>query len=168
MFDLPALDVDDAHLHGIGTQGGLCDGGDTRPDAAGEAGWPFFGQYVAHDLTADRSSLGRDRDLADLRNMRLPRANLESLYGDGPIGAPFLYRRDDPAKLLENWDDLPRNQEGIALIGDPRNDSHVFMSQMQVAFIQAHIRLVNRLGEGGAAGAERGLEGVADPAEADL
>ena len=81
--------------------------------------------------------------------MRLARANLESLYGEGPAGAPYLYCRDDPAKLLDNGEDLPRNQEGIALIGDARNDSHVFVSQMQLAFIRAHNQLVDRASSGG-------------------
>ena len=44
---------------------------------------------------------------------------------------------------------MPRNHEGIALIGDPRNDVHLFMSQMQVAFIGLHNRLVDRLREDG-------------------
>jgi hypothetical protein len=56
-----------------------------------------------------------------------------------------MYSRQDPAKLLENGDDLPRNQEGYALTGHPRNDVHVFMNQMHVAFIRAHNRLVERL-----------------------
>jgi hypothetical protein len=150
MFDLPPLDADESLLDELGTFGGLCDGGSTGADATVEAGWPFFGQFVAHDLTADRSPLGAGIEVAALRNMRSPRANLESLYGDGPVGAPYLYRRDDPAKLLENGDDLPRNQEGIALIGDPRNDSHVVVSQMHVAFIRAHNRLVDRLRRDGA------------------
>ena len=154
MFDLPALETDDRLLLRIGEAGGFCDGGDCENDAEVEAGWPFFGQYVAHDLTADRSPLRVHADLAALRNMRAPRANLESLYGGGPAGSPYLYRRDDPAKLLENDGDLPRNQEGLALVGDPRNDVHVFMSQMQVAFIRAHNRLVDRLREDGAAEAD--------------
>ena len=33
--------------------------------------------------------------------MRTPRANLESLYGGGPLGSPYMYEREDPAKLLE-------------------------------------------------------------------
>ena len=28
-----------------------------RDDATVAAGWPFFGQFVAHDITADRSPL---------------------------------------------------------------------------------------------------------------
>jgi len=150
MFDLPALDSDEAMLHRIGAAGGFCDGGDCKDHSNVEAGWPFFGQYVAHDLTADRSPLRAHTDLAALHNMRSPRANLEVLYGGGPVGSPYLYARDDPAKLLENDGDLPRNHEGIALIGDPRNDVHVFMSQVQVAFIAAHNRLVDRLREDGA------------------
>ena len=46
---------------------------------------------------------------------------------------------------------MPRNQEGIALIGDPRNDVHLFTSQMAVAFIALHNRLVDRLREDGVA-----------------
>jgi Animal haem peroxidase len=149
MFDLPPLEADETLLHRLGAAGGFCDGGDCKDDSQVEAGWPFFGQYVAHDITADRSPLRAHADLQALRNMRSPRANLESLYGGGPMGSPYLYRRDDPTKLLENDGDLPRNQEGIALVGDPRNDVHVFMSQMQVAFIEAHNLLVDRLREDG-------------------
>jgi Animal haem peroxidase len=152
MFDLPALEADETLLHRLGAAGGFCDGGDCKDDSQVEAGWPFFGQYVAHDITADRSPLRVHTDLEALRNMRSPRANLEALYGGGPGGSPFLYRRDDPAKLLENDGDLPRNQEGIALVGDPRNDVHVFMSQMQLAFIRAHNLLVDRLREAGVDG----------------
>jgi hypothetical protein len=154
MFDLPALEADETLLHELGAAGGFCDGGDCEDDARVEAGWPFFGQYVAHDLTADRSPLRAHTDLDALRNMRSPRANLESLYGGGPAGSPYLYSRLDPAKLLENDGDLPRNQEGIALVADPRNDVHVFMSQMQLAFIRAHSLLVDRLREDGVGDAE--------------
>ena len=154
LFDLPALDADEAALCFLGAVGGFCDGGDRQADSQTAAGWPFFGQYVAHDLTADRSPLRAHADLAALRNMRSPRANLESLYGGGPVGSPYLYQRDDPAKLLENDGDLPRNQEEIALIGDPRNDTHVLISQMQVAFIGAHNMMVDRFREDGVAEAE--------------
>jgi hypothetical protein len=145
MFELPALEVDEGLLHQIGAAGGFSDAGDSHGDAQAEAGRPFFGQYVAHDLTADRSPLRAHADIFALRNMRSPRANLESLYGGGPVQSPYLYHRDDPAKLLEDNGDVPRNHEGIALLGDPRNDTHVFMSQMQLAFIRAHNSLVDRL-----------------------
>jgi Animal haem peroxidase len=152
MFDLPALVTDEDALRRIGASGGFCDasisncaGSGTPQDARIEAGWPFFGQYVAHDLTADRSPLTMHAEVELLANLRSARADLEPLYGPGPAGAPYLYSRDDPAKLLEADGDVPRNQEGTALIVDPRNDSHIFMSQMQVALIRAHNRIVDRL-----------------------
>jgi hypothetical protein len=76
---------------------------------------------VAHDITADRSPVGPHTDLADLRNARSPQLNLESLYGDGTVGSPYLFEKDDPVLFLiaaDGWD-VPRNSQGVALIGDP-------------------------------------------------
>ena len=89
----------------IGSAGGVCDGSAgreprARDDATVAAGWPFFGQFVAHDITADRSPLRSHAEEDRLRNFRTPRLNLECLYGGGPVGGPYLYERDDPAKLL--------------------------------------------------------------------
>jgi hypothetical protein len=147
--DLPAFSADEAFLYALGRSGGLCDCGNQDDDAASlgteAAGWPFFGQYIAHDITADRSGLKSHVDPSRLRNARSPRLNLESLYGDGPIGHPYLFSRSDPAKLLTGSDghDVLRNSEGTAIIGDPRNDSHVFMSQMHLAFVRAHNTFVD-------------------------
>jgi len=155
---LPPLDADEAALHALGGPGGVCDlGADVALDSHVAAVWPFFGQFVTHDITADRSPLVHRADVGRLRNARVPRANLEGLYGAGPVGAPYLYRKDDPAKLLlaPSGVDVPRNHEGIALIGDPRNDVQLFTSQMAVAFIRMHNRLVEQ--EGGFEQARRAL-----------
>lgn len=122
-------------------------------------------RFVAHDITADRSPLVDRADPDVLHNYRTPRANLESLYGGGPVGSPYLYERDEPARMLlgEGGVDVPRNAEGVALIGDPRNDSHLFMNQLQVAFLRAHNLLVDRLRAGGAPDA-----GVFDQARSSL
>jgi Animal haem peroxidase len=155
---LDRLSGDEERLHGLGVSGGVCDGGADCEDARDvAAGWPFFGQLIAHDITADRSELAHHADGAHLLNFRTPRANLECLYGGGPIGSPFLYSREDPAKLLVGRNDageaadLPRNPEGIALIGDPRNDVHLFMAQLHLAMIRLHNRLVDRLRADGVA-----------------
>jgi hypothetical protein len=153
--DLPAFSADEAFLYALGRAGGLCDCGDQEDDAASlgseAAGWPFFGQYVAHDITADRSRLQSHVDPSRLRNARSPQLNLECLYGDGPVGHPYLFQREDPAKLLTGPDgrDVLRNSEGTAIIGDPRNDSHVFVSQMHIAFVRAHNAFVDRVRAGG-------------------
>jgi Animal haem peroxidase len=154
--DLPPLRVDERALHALGRPGGPCDlGVDVVDDSDSEvaAVWPFFGQFVAHDITADRSPLAHRSDPARIRNFRLPKANLEGVYGTGPMGSPYLYSTADPAKLLLSASgcDVPRNHEGIALLGDPRNDVHLYVSQMQVAFIDLHNRLVDRLREDGVA-----------------
>jgi len=149
--DLPSFSAAQESLFALGRVGGLCDCGDAADDEGSlgseAAGWPFFGQFVAHDITADRSAPQVHADLSRLRNARSPRLNLECLYGDGPIGHPFLFRRDDPAKLLTAADgrDLLRNIEGTAIIGDPRNDSHGVMAQIHLAFVHAHNAFVDRV-----------------------
>ena len=130
--------------------------GDTAPGdtAHGAAGWPVFGQFIAHDITADRSPLGKRADSLLIRNFRTPRANLESVY-DAGSGTPYLYDRDDSARLLYGIndagaaDDVPRNYQGIALVGDPRNDVHLIISQLHLAFLRVHNGLVGRLREDG-------------------
>jgi Animal haem peroxidase len=155
--ELPSFQADQQFLHALGRAGGLCDCGSTddSPDSLGDtaAGWPMFGQFVAHDITADRSFLQSHTNTAELRNARSPQLNLECLYGDGPTGHPFLYQRDDPAKFLLGLDgaDLQRNAEGIAVIGDPRNDSHTLVSQLHLAMLKAHNMFVDEVRLSGAA-----------------
>src|SRR3954467_15147993 len=56
--DLPPLIADEEQLHRLGGPGGPCDlGDDDGLDSNVPAVWPFFGQFVAHDITADRSPL---------------------------------------------------------------------------------------------------------------
>jgi Animal haem peroxidase len=154
---LAPLGTDPELLMRAGGGGGVCDaaavlgtlgpGGD---DATEAAGWPFFGQIVAHDITADRSPLGGGDDPETLRNARSPKLNLEMLYSDGPIGSPYLFDLHDPAKFLLGPDgDVPRNSQGAALIGDPRNDVHLFSLTLHVALQHAHNRIVDLLREDG-------------------
>ena len=160
--DLPHLSIGPEVLHALGRAGGACD---TRYSTRAEsetvaAGWPVFGQFIAHDITADRSPVTHHDDEALLRNARSARLDLECMYGDGPVGNPFLFSRKDPAKVLlglndrGDGEDLPRNQEGIALVGDPRQDVHLLISQMHVAMLKAHNRLVDRLREDGVSEAD--------------
>jgi hypothetical protein len=151
---LPSLKTDEAFLHMLGDAGGLCDC-ETPLDLPGSlatvaAGWPIFGQLVGHNITADRSPLRDHVDPQTLRNARLPRFDLAGIYGDGPVGHPFLYRRDDHAKLLlaPDDEDVPRNSEGIALIGDPRDDSHMLLTQMHLALLKAHNAFVDETRRG--------------------
>jgi hypothetical protein len=160
---LDPLSEDPALMMRAGGTGGICDaaatldglapGGD---DATEAAGWPMFGQIVAHDITADRSPIGAGVDPEALSNARTPKLNLEMLYSDGPVGSAFLFDVNDPAKFLlsPGGHDVPRNEQGVALIGDPRNDVHFFVLSLHVAMLHAHNRIVDRLRAGGVPEAE--------------
>ncbi len=118
------------------------------------AGYTYLGQFVDHDITFDPvSSLERRNDPDALVSFRTPRFDLDSLYGTGPADSPWLYDQEDPIKLLVGHnsgrhvepEDLPRNQQGRALVGDPRNDVHVIVSQLTLAFIRFHNAVVDHL-----------------------
>ena len=54
-----------------------------------------------------------------------------------PGRPPHLFGVSDPAKLLTGTHglDLPRNGQGIALIGDPRHDVHIFAAHLHLALL---------------------------------
>ncbi|GAA1323602.1 peroxidase family protein [Pseudonocardia xinjiangensis] len=160
---LDPLGTDPQLLMRAGTDGGICDAAavldplsDGGDDATEAAGWPFFGQLIAHDITADRSPIAGDVAPDALRNARAPVLNLEMLYSDGPIGSPYLFDLGDPARFLLGTDggDVPRNQQGVALIGEPRNDVHLFSLSLHVALLHAHNRIVDLLRGAGVPEAE--------------
>jgi hypothetical protein len=94
--DLPPLDIDEGAMHALGRPGGPCDlGAGREADSRLAAVWPFLGQFIAHDITADRSPLVHRADRGAIRNFRVPRAYLEGVYAAGPVGSPYLYRLRD-------------------------------------------------------------------------
>ena len=150
--DLPRIEGDEERLLGLAGPGSVCDGGDACADARrGRRRLALLRPVHRPRHHRRPQPAGPPGRAADASNFRTPRADLECIYGDGPVGNPFLYRRDDPAKLLLGATtrgeeaDLPRNREGIALIGDPRNDIHIFVSQLHLAMLRLHNRLVDRL-----------------------
>ena len=111
------------------------------------AAYTYFGQFIDHDITFDpASSLSKQNDPDRLHNFRTPRFDLDSLYGEGPDDEPFMYdqSRDRRGEFLigqvqdSDEADLARNVQGTALIGDPRNDENIIVSQLQLAFMKLH------------------------------
>ena len=112
-------------------------------DGPADAGMTFLGQFIDHDVTFDATSaIGSKIDPRSIRNIRTPGLDLDCVYGDGPGASPHLYSRDLEGFMLfgreDSPHDLPRNCEGIALIGDPRNDENILISQVHGAFIALH------------------------------
>jgi hypothetical protein len=67
------------------------------------------------------------------------------------VGQPYLYQREDGDKFvlgrndLGEPDDLPRNAEGLASVGDPRDDPYLFISQLHLALLKLHNLLVDEV-----------------------
>lgn len=150
----------DAIASMLGGKNGLMDGARTPSgDSQLPAGYIFFAQFVDHDVTLDTQSdingLHRDLDTEKLPNLRTPTLDLDCVYGFGPEASPHLYTGEATfGKLItgtadgcdEVGTDLPRNQRGTALIGDPRNDENLFVSQMQLMFLNLHNKVYDRIG----------------------
>jgi hypothetical protein len=159
---LPPLEAARDSLIALGAAGGIMDGRDQPPPAPSPgnpdnpadlpAGFTFLGQFIDHDITFDpTSSLEREVDPEAVSNFRTPTLELDSVYGAGPGASPHLYQRADADKLLIGRDtedganDLPRNEEDVALIGDPRNDENLIVSQLHLAFLKFHNAVVDRV-----------------------
>ncbi|MES1224162.1 MAG: heme peroxidase family protein [Bacteroidota bacterium] len=133
---------------------------DDEENSGISAGYTYLGQFIDHDLTFDpASSLQTLNDPDALVDYRTPRFDLDNLYGRGPDDQPYLYESDGKKFILgrsltgSDFDnkvrDLPRNNPSSgdkrAIIGDPRNDENVIVSQLQSIFLRFHNRMIDVL-----------------------
>jgi hypothetical protein len=115
------------------------------------AGYIYFGQFVDHDMTLDKTPLTyRLQDPMAMRNYDTPWFDLGSIYGKGIKGSPELYDQD-PARYgyLKLWEhdglvDVPRDDVGAAYLGDPRNDENLIVCQMHTVFIRLHNKFMSQ------------------------
>jgi nucleoid-associated protein YgaU len=144
------------------------DPGDSKVPAL----YTYFGQFTDHDITFEQTSLTVDKLLAatlkplplatirGLKNTRNANLELDSVYGGLAVrderdrnrmkigtvsktGSTQIPFRRPPGKGDDN--DLPRSgSDHAAEIGDPRNDENLIVSQLHLAFLKAHNRLVNQ------------------------
>ncbi len=127
---------------------------DRDDDASVEtpAGFTFFGQFIDHDITLAALMCGVDdlrcfTPIEDFRNLRSPQLDLDSVFGLGPEEpkSKALFRPDLTLKTGEDtggsaWD-LPRTEDQVAIIGDPRNDENKILAQIHAGFIHAYNRM---------------------------
>lgn len=135
-----------------------------NPDNPGmTAGLTFLGQFLDHDLTFDQTSiLAQAQNPTTTHNSRSPAFDLDSVYGAGPIGSPQLYDQSADGRgikfVIEEIPgsgaqsrggvqryDVPRDSTGLAIIGDPRNDENLIISQLHLAFEKFHNVVVDQL-----------------------
>lgn len=118
------------------------------------AGFTFFGQFIDHDITFDpTSSLERQNDPEAVKNFRTPVLELDNIYGRGPAVDPHLYDISsggikflvDTVSAELNSFDVPRNSQNTACIGDPRNDENLIVSQLHLAFLKFHNKVVDHI-----------------------
>jgi hypothetical protein len=141
---------------------------DDEENTAISAGYTYLGQFIDHDLTFDpNSSLQRQNDPDGLTDFRTPRFDLDNVYGRGPDDQPYLYQDDGIRMLLgrpltgvvadPGTRGVPRNAPGDgptqanpapprrALIGDPRNDENVIVSNLQATILRFHNKMADLL-----------------------
>lgn len=141
------------------------------------AGYTYLGQFIDHDITFDpASSLQKRNDPDALHNFRTPAFDLDSVYGRGPDDQPYMYDgtgrfligrgqgageldlpRNNPAGIV---DDPGRDLARRALIGDPRNDENVLVSQLHLTMLLFHNRVMDHLDGIGGNGAVPELEAI--------
>src|SRR5438034_1803631 len=160
-FAPPTNAVRDALME-LGTLGGILDANDdlaagpvtlivdpnlsliNRNNPTHTAGVTFFGQFLDHDMTFDRTSrLGFPTQPITSPNARTPFFDLDSVYGNGPGVSPELYEAADPIKLrVESggqYEDLPRDPtNNAAIIGDSRNDENIMIARLHAACLMFH------------------------------
>lgn len=131
--------------------------------------YTYFGQFITHEVvfevTTKDTKLGPDTKPFDqaviptLQNARTTLLDLDSVYGPmlDTHGTCYEVRRKKDKKdemalgVAGNGGtfrdfDLPRQTEPpfTALIGDRRNDSNLIISQLHLAFLRAHNKLIDR------------------------
>jgi len=159
--NLPVFSSEDVLLEKLAAKMIQPEEEDKRPGADDDdeneqipAGYTYLGQFIDHDITFDPiSSLQRQNDPEALLDFRTPRFDLDNLYGRGPDDQPYLYSDGIHLQLGPLLDtdsrfagpDLPRGPNGRALIGDPRNDENVIISQLQSVFLRFHNKMVDRV-----------------------
>ena len=134
-----------------------------RDSTTNTAGITFLGQFLDHDMTFDTTStLGVAARPEDSPNARTSAFDLDSVYGAGPVADPRLYKDEDRDKFrVESggqFEDVPRERSGRAIIADPRNDENMMISGLQAGFLLFHNRVVDKLREGVGAQRQLGVE----------
>jgi hypothetical protein len=140
----------------------MCDPREHEGKWTVSAGYTYFGQFIDHDLTRDRTPLEqRNVDPASVVNQRTPWLDLDNVYGGGPTGTPRLFEGEKNEEqfglgrtqslpgstVTGKLRDLPR-EKGWPILADPTDDRNVenlIVLQLQVLFMKLHNEAIRQL-----------------------
>lgn len=134
----------------------------------------FIDHDITLDPFSDIDKAHTPKEVERLNNFRTPILDLDSVYGNGPSVDPHLYvnnsgdAQEDGIKLLIGTNltpnngpggprdnsgnqivrtdfDVPRTSNQTAIIGDPRNNENLFVSQIHHGFLKFHNSVVDSL-----------------------
>jgi hypothetical protein len=119
----------------------------------------FFGQFIDHDITLDvTTEFESEADPEAVENFRTPALEMDNVFGQGREASRFLYASEsvdadtEGHKLLLHESDpeypaLQRNQEGTAIIGDPRNDENIVIARLHAGMINFYNQVLEALAD---------------------
>jgi hypothetical protein len=91
-----------------------------------DAGYTYLGQFLSHEIVRPT------RPPAGTTRFASPRLDMDSVYGTPQQMNDYLKNGMFPLPPADprEPDDLPRDQHGLALIPEPRNDDNVIIAQL--------------------------------------
>lgn len=157
--DLPPSDLPRETLIALGQS--MVEHEGQEDDSEVPAGYTYFGQFVDHDLSFD-SQGPLSAPTGPNEQQRSPELELDSLYGKGPrnpesrdmyVGPPtearFKIGNTSPLPFAPADrafpNDLPRDANRKAIIGDPRNDENLIVAQTHLLFLKFHNKILDIL-----------------------
>jgi hypothetical protein len=158
----PILAVDEPKLEKLGAA--MTDeNGESHDSSNLFAGYTYFGQFIDHNLTWNRSVLDAPQDeQVSGPNFRTASLDLDHVYGGGPEIAEALYEGEQGAERFRigatlpstrfnlpggTLRDLPSVNEGVQ-VGDQadfRNTENAFVRQLHVSLLKFHNIAVQQL-----------------------
>jgi Animal haem peroxidase len=121
-----------------------------KPEETVDAGYTYFGQFLDHELTRDKTKLDKAWELEphDIENYQTPRLDLSHLYGGG-FGSRDETLFDGPwFKVGKKVDSIiapgqSRSfdvgyESGRLLVGDDRARENVILRQVTAVFARLH------------------------------
>ena len=126
------------------------EGAEPSPDIP--AVFTFVGQFIDHDLTFNGMNLTADERGVTVQDDASPVIDLDHVYGPRKQAPTFgdvfdrkgrFNLREFPLGNGKNGVDLPRTQDGIPIILDPRNDENQLILQIHLLLQRYHNKLID-------------------------